>query len=306
VAFSPDGARLASGSADSTVKLWDARTGAILQTLSGQSGGGLGLAFSSNGARLASGSFDGPVKLWDTKTGDLVQTLPEYGFGGNRSLAFSPNGARLAIESADDSVRFLDSTAQAVVQTLIGHNGKVRCVAFSSDGARLASGGEEKTVKVWDLKTGAALQTLTGHTGTVTQVGFSPDGAHLASRDHKNQKRAWDLRTGKEISDASAPDWLTAGHAGARSPDGHCYAIPHGDGTILVVRPIPPDEFELGYREAMSRPDPDWHRQQAQQYEKEQSWFAAAFHWEQVLKSRPEDSEAKKSLATAREQLQKR
>jgi hypothetical protein len=68
---------------------------------------------------------------------------------------------------------------------------------------------------------------------------------------------------------------------------------------------VPSGEFELAYREVMARPDPDWHLWPAQKYEQNASWFAAAFHCEQVLKSRLADEAAKSLLERAREQLRK-
>src|ERR1700722_6574270 len=56
VAFSPDGARLASGSQDKTTRLWDPAMGAHLFTLQGHTDGVRTVAFSPDGARLASGS----------------------------------------------------------------------------------------------------------------------------------------------------------------------------------------------------------------------------------------------------------
>ncbi|KAF2429981.1 hypothetical protein EJ08DRAFT_670710 [Tothia fuscella] len=75
VAFSPDSARLASASGDNTVKIWDARSGACLQTLEGHSDYVHSVAFSPDSARLASASDDKTVKIWDARSGACLQTL---------------------------------------------------------------------------------------------------------------------------------------------------------------------------------------------------------------------------------------
>ncbi|KAB5513459.1 hypothetical protein GE09DRAFT_1196349, partial [Coniochaeta sp. 2T2.1] len=75
IAFSPDGRRLASASADMTVKIWDPQTGVCRQTLEGHSLYVNSVAFSPDGRRLASASSDMTVKIWDPQTGVCLQTL---------------------------------------------------------------------------------------------------------------------------------------------------------------------------------------------------------------------------------------
>jgi dipeptidyl aminopeptidase/acylaminoacyl peptidase len=91
VAFSPDGARLASGSADNTVKLWDARTGQETLTLKGHTNGVTSVAFSPDGARSsAAGSLgmnvtiisSGKVTITQAANGENQVKVEVGGSGG--------------------------------------------------------------------------------------------------------------------------------------------------------------------------------------------------------------------------------
>jgi hypothetical protein len=104
VCFSPDGQRIASGSYDWTVKVWDAHTRQELLTLKGDTDSVSSVAFSPDGKRIASGSGDlvigikpGEVKVWDAQTGQEILTLKGHTLGV-LSVAFSPNGKRIASE----------------------------------------------------------------------------------------------------------------------------------------------------------------------------------------------------------------
>ncbi len=133
IAFRADGQQLASGSADRTLKLWEASTGSCIQTLEGHTNWVMSVVFSADGQYLASGSADHTIKLWEVKTGHCLQTLEGHSRGVS-SVAFSPAGDVIVSGSIDRTVRVWDVRTGECLQTFAGHEHGVWSVAFSPQG----------------------------------------------------------------------------------------------------------------------------------------------------------------------------
>jgi len=195
VVFSPDGSRIASGSDDKTVRIWDAGNGDSLCTLEGHSNLVNSVVFSPDGSRIASGSDDKTVRIWDAGNGDSLCTLEGHSNLVN-SVVFSPDGSRIASGSDDKTVRIWDAGNGDSLCTLEGHSNLVNSVVFSPDGSRIASGSDDKTVRIWDAGNGDSLCTLEGHSNLVNSVVFSPDGSRIASGSDDKTVRIWDAGNG--------------------------------------------------------------------------------------------------------------
>ncbi|KAF7970239.1 hypothetical protein HWV62_24730 [Athelia sp. TMB] len=236
VAFSPDGRRVASGSKDKSIRLWDAETGALIAgPFKGHTGEINSVAFSLHGQRIASGSDDESVRVWDAETGTLIAGP----FAGHtdrvNSVAFSPDGQRIASGSSDWSIRIWNpQTGSLIAGPFEGHTGGVNAVAFSPDGRCIASGSEDRSVRVCDSETGALVaRPFEGHTRNVRSVAFSPDGKLIASGSVDKSVRVWIAETGV-LSAAPFERHTDIVLSIAFSPDGQRIASGSTDQTVRV------------------------------------------------------------------------
>ena len=112
MAFSPDGKTLAAAGHDGSVRVWDAKTGEVLHTLTGHGDTAHAVCFAPDGATLATAGEDGRVRLWDAATGKHQRDLDGHR-GRVWGLSFAPDGRELASAGGDQTVRVWNPTTGA-------------------------------------------------------------------------------------------------------------------------------------------------------------------------------------------------
>ncbi len=232
VAVSPDGRFIVSGSADRTVKVWEAETGRPLRSLEGHTDGVAAVAVSPDGRFIVSGSADRTVKVWEAETGRLLRSLEGH-TGGVAAVAVSPDGRFIVSGSWDRTLKVWEAETGRPLRSLEGHTWAVTAVAVSPDGRFIVSGSGDGTVKVWEAETGRPLRSLEGHTWAVNAVAVSPDGRFIVSGSDDRKVKVWEAETGQ------LPLRSLEGHtdrvtAVAVSPDGRFIVSGSGDRTVKV------------------------------------------------------------------------
>ncbi|MDH4092369.1 MAG: caspase family protein [Cyclobacteriaceae bacterium] len=210
--FTPDASQLISISEDKTIRIWNARTGAMEKKFETQIGDGYegmlyASALSPNGKLLAVGGYqvatekENYVIIIDIEKGVQVATAVGH-TNVITSLSFTGSGQYLASGSADGTVRIWEMTnfPNLVTTTVLNISLPVSSLSFSRTTQDLAVACESKDVLIYPLsglRTGErqfAPKSLRKHRGVVSKVTYSPDGAFLVSSSYDNELVLWNAR----------------------------------------------------------------------------------------------------------------
>ena len=198
VVFNADGTRLAMGTIDGAVRVWDVAAARALATIQLPMPGAVWAAFNPDGTRIVTAGADGAARVFEADGGRALEV-----FAGHtrevQDAAFSADGAMIATASRDKTVRTwnaADGSARAVLE----HDDEVNSVAFSPDGRRLVSAGDDGAAHVFDLASGSEVATLRVENAEVTDARFSPDGARIVTGSNDQNVRLWDAAGGDPLA----------------------------------------------------------------------------------------------------------
>jgi WD40 repeat protein len=231
LAWSPDGALLASGSGDTTVRIWNPQTGLALHVLGGHTEVVTALAWSSDGRLLASGSADHTIRIWKIPDGSLARILSARLTGFIRSLEWLLDSSTLLSGSEDDTIQFWNADTGALRQSVKSKHGWVLCLKRSPQGTVVACGFADGTVVLMD-NNGKSLFSLRGHRAWVDSLAWSPDSKGLASGSGDNTVRMWSTETRRTLSILEAHTEHV--RSVTLSADGSLLASKSDDDTIRV------------------------------------------------------------------------
>ncbi|XP_027917486.1 WD40 repeat-containing protein HOS15-like [Vigna unguiculata] len=214
-AWSPTGSLLASGSGDSTARIWTIAEGRckpgshngplsvlVLKHVRGKtnekSKDVTTLDWNGEGTLLATGSYDGQARIWTTN-GELKSTLSKHK-GPIFSLKWNKKGDYLLTGSCDQTAIVWDVKAEEWKQQFEFHSGPTLDVDWRNN-VSFATSSTDNMIYVCKIGETRPIKTFAGHQGEVNCVKWDPTGSLLASCSDDITAKIWSMKQDTYLHD---------------------------------------------------------------------------------------------------------
>ncbi|CAL5366831.1 unnamed protein product [Camellia sinensis] len=212
-AWSPAGSLLASGSGDSTARIWTIAEGAsrsslqngpsnvlVLKHVKGKtnekSKDVTTLDWNGDGTLLATGSYDGQARIWSSN-GELKSILSKHK-GPVFSLKWNKKGDYILTGSCDKTAIVWDVKAEECKQHFEFHSGPTLDVDWRNN-VSFATSSTDSTIYVCKVGEKLPVKTFSGHQGEVNCVKWDPTGSLLASCSDDITAKIWSINQDKYV-----------------------------------------------------------------------------------------------------------
>jgi WD40 repeat protein len=241
VSVRPDGKKLAFGSPDGRIRIFDVRTGATTRLRGRHDSPVARTAFAPDGRTLVSASEDGEVNAWDLPAGTVRETYSAHNEQVN-GLEITPDGSTLYSAGLDSRAFAWDlSGEQRLVRAFdagpafVPSDGSEypKSVAVSPDGGTLAVSQSDGTVTLIDAVTLERRRSAPVLDGFVAAIAFSPDGRVLAATGRGGEVRLVEARSLRPVGELRG--LRSTSQALAFSPDGRMLAASENSGGPVRI-----------------------------------------------------------------------
>lgn len=207
VAWSPRGDKIASGSENAQIRVWNVKTGeSVVMQQPGHIRSISHLAFDPTGKKLVSTGDDDTIRVWDIAT--RKSTLLIKGGGINvYNARFDGSGANIVAASLGKGLIVYNAKTGAAVFAL-SHPPGANDIDINSNFTRAVSAGRDGNLAFWDVKARKRITFLRGHTDWVVHTSISPSGAFAASSSSDGTVIIWDLKALKPISKLEGQSYM--------------------------------------------------------------------------------------------------
>jgi len=237
-AFSADGRRVAWGTLNGRVRLWDLEAKTEVQHFASTGvmdyiGPVKSVVISPDGRSVLVATDDRKARVWDVETGKVLMLLKASVDQVNMAVncaALSPDGRQALTVADDKTARLWDVESGQELRRMVGRADEVGALVFVADGRGIVTVSRTGMAWQWDASNGKALQRpmapakqvgppATGEGRYAWPVVLSPDGRRVLLAGIQGVDGVWDVETGKQIQNFDRKSAVSISAADF-SPDG--------------------------------------------------------------------------------------
>ena len=251
--WSPDGSRIETVSLDSTLQIWNSKTGKQLLEINKYNEKLESLAWSPDGSKIATVGYN-KVRIWNTETGKEITNF--QGFESyDKVLDWSPDGTMLALCGGSGKGKVWNIQTSKIIADFDYFDGKIRDVEWSPDGSKFAFSSNKGVIIILNGVTFEKTKEIEvfEHKSWINDISWDPGGNKIVSVGFRiiiSDVKSGNILVNKDVEDALySVDW---------SPDGTRIATIGYDGILSIREAIELIELETYHSNNVSGNNVEW------------------------------------------------